>query len=627
MDRLSGGRSILEENYVLGPGIKKPKQTTKTTPGGTGLFEDDPDVTEYSSLEDLHLIETEKQEILTRVQPISEEDQAKMKAEAKRTGLGGSALFKHIENPPDDLKKENANSVVSGKQKSAPPSWVRAILETYSKQPDQKYNLISTEDQAKMKEEAERTGLNGYAIFKYIESPPDGLTKNNANVIVSGKYKSAPPSWVKAILDEYGRQPNAKYEPISEEDKAKMKAEEKRTGLGGIAIFKHIENPPDGLTKGKANAIVSGNAKSALPSWVKAMLEAYRKQPDTTLTEERKPISAKDKAKMKAEEKRTGMGGSALFKHIENPPNGLTVSKATSLVSGNYKSAPPSWVKAILDVYRKQPDTTLTEKREPISEEDKAKMKAEEKRTGLGGVAIFKHIENPPVGLTKYNANSIVSGRDKSASPSWVKAILDGYSKQPDIMLTEQFEPISEEDKVKMKEEEKRTGMGGVAIFKHVENPPDGLTEKKAAPLVSGKRKSAPPSWVRAILDTYSKQPDTELTEKYEPISAEDKAKIKEEEERTTLGGIAIFNCMETPPDGLNKRKAGDIVFGKQKSAPPSWVKGILDTYSQQPDMELKAEFQKTSQEDSDADALLLDDEEPAPQDDADMAEKLVFDG
>ena len=547
-------RDILEDNYVLRPG-REPSEGGGDVPP---LFEDDPDVEEYATLDDLYLLEAEREEILTRVQPISEEDQAKMKAEAERTGLGG------------------------------------------------------------------------YAIFNFIKNPPDGLTKGKANKIVSGLQKTAPPSWVQVILEMYDRQPNAEVTLISEEDQMKLKTEAKRTGLKGVAIFSHIENPPDGLTKSKTKSIVSGRYKSPVPLfWVKSILDTYSRQPDSILIEKYEPISVKDQMKLKTEAKRTGMEGRAIFSHIENPPRGLTKSKIGNIVSGLQKTAPPSWVQTILKTYDKQPDTVLIEKYEPISAKDQMKLKVEYLRTGLRGYTIFNCIKNPPDGLTKIRADSIITGRHKSAPPSWIHAILETYSQQPDAMLTEKPEKISEEDRIKLKSEEKRTGLGGNIIFNHIQNPPDGLTKSKTYRVVSDRQKSAPPSWVKSILDTYSQQPDVVLAEKYQPISEEGRIKLKSEAKRTGLGGYAIFNFIKNPPDGLTKGKANKIVSGVAKTIPPLWIKTILDAYSKQPDAGLAKEFRKTSQEKSDADVLPLDNnsdfEEPAPQDDDDLSDEYAF--
>ena len=428
-------RDILEENYVLGPGIKKPKQTTKTTPGGTGLFEDDPDVTEYSSLEDLHLIETEKQEILTRVQPISEEDQAKMKAEAKRTGLGGSALFKHIENPPDELNGVKANHIISGNQKSAPPSWVRSILDTYSQQPDaviaEEYKKIAEKDRIKIQEEAKRTGLMGGALFNRMKDPLKKLNTSKVNDIVAGRTKSAPPSWIIAILEEYRKQPDAevteKYEKISKEDRLEIQKKVEETGVKGKALFKQMKNPPKGLTADNIGTIISGKQKYVLGSWIKAILEEYDRQ-ILNYIEKTEIISKKNILLFKKEEKRTGLGGNGLFKHIKDPPPNLNAGKTGSIVSGRTKSAPPSWVIAILETYRKQPDATITEKHKKISEKDRIKLQKKAKKTGVAGYGLFTRIQNPPEGLSRALVKGIVSGKTKSARPSHLKAIFDTYA-------------------------------------------------------------------------------------------------------------------------------------------------------------------------------------------------------
>jgi len=267
------------------------------------LFDDDPDVDEYTSLEELYALE-EEVSILRREYRIffSADLRKEFQSHEKRTGLGGEAIFNRIVNPPEGLDGSIAHNIVKGKNKSVDSSYVTALLDTYRKQPDtvmvpiskidadkileayeqQPDNTIEPileDDADKMTAETERTGLTGKTLFSRISNPPKGLTKSVTDNIVAGVTKSAKIEFIKTILDTYRKQldNNITMVGISENDISRMEKEAKRT--------------------------------------VKAILEAYEQQPDNTI----EPISEDDAKKIAEEAERTGLSGKVLLSRMSNP--------------------------------------------------------------------------------------------------------------------------------------------------------------------------------------------------------------------------------------------------------------------------------------------------------------------
>ncbi|MGB4107508.1 MAG: DEAD/DEAH box helicase family protein [Alphaproteobacteria bacterium] len=484
---------VTEGTLVL-PAKKREKQNESATKGGRSLFKDDPNVKAYTTTESRRILIGEREKIREGLEDgyawVTPDQFRIMRKEAERTNLEGAGIRNRIKNPPKGLTRSIAGNIVSGVTKSAPKGYIDLILRTYAKQPTSKMEPISAANAKKIKKEAERTGMGGKALFKLIKNPPEGMDSGKLKSIISGAYKSALPMWVNIILKTYSKLPTKRIESITATTARKFKDEEKRTGLGGTALFKLIKNPPEGMDSGKVAAIVSGKYTNAIDKWIELILKTYSQQPD----KKNKPISAAQKQKMSAEEKRTGLGGVAIFSRIKNPPEGMSAAITASIVSGRHDSTTEGWVALILDTYKKYEKTSF----KLISPQIAKKLKAEEKRTGLGGAGIFQQIESPPEGLNAGKVASIVAGRQGSAPESWVNLILYAYEKN---------EPVSKKTIDKLQTERMRTGIDGKELFRQISNPPRGLTRFAASKIISGRYLIAPKEYISEIFKAYASLP------------------------------------------------------------------------------------------------------------------------
>ena len=81
-----------------------------------------------------------------------------------------------------------------------------------------------------------------------------------------------------------------------------------------------------------------------------------------------------------------------------------TLGKAHGIVSGDAEVAKPSHVALLIKTYERvwsEIQSGNIEKLEPISGDDRTKLKDMAEKTGLGGVAIYNRISNPPSGYGK----------------------------------------------------------------------------------------------------------------------------------------------------------------------------------------------------------------------------------
>lgn len=502
---------------------------------------------------------------------ISDEDVIKMISEVERTGLGGTALFKKMKNPPVGLDGAKTHNIANGIVKTTVKGYVSAILKAYAEQPDRSSFIrpISRNTFEHLAKEAKRTGVGGAGLYKRIKDPPIGLTRFIAGNIVGDNVKSADTRHIDALIETY--ECLESLEAISKENAEKLASECERTGLGA-GVLNRMENIPEGLNSHSALKIITGEVDQAPSSYVRAILEAYAKEPTT----DRKPISQKDREKIISEFERTGLGGTSLYRYIKpqliNLTKGQLGSLVSAIVSGSIKAANPLHVKKIIETYAGRPDAVL----EQVSDENKKRIASELNRTGLGGVALFKKMKSPPDGLDAQTASSIIAGNTTRTDPAYVSSILAAYKEQPDLVE----KPIDSQDKKKIEEEAKRTGLGGAALFRKISRPPLGLTFNKARS-ITGRGVKADPAHVRAILKAYAEQPDNKI----QPISKADTNKMAAEAKRTGVSGIALFNnYMKDLPEDITGSKISAIIQGLTKTADPELVENILSAYSSLPD-------------------------------------------
>ena len=287
--------------------------------------------------------------------------------------------------------------------------------------PEEKFLAIQTEKK--------RTGAGAATIMKAMKNRDDGLSPDIISNIISGGTKSAPVDWIDQILNTLKRLPDLlEEEIIPENKKLRLTEEEKRTGLKGNAIFRKMENHPDRMEPHHAVTIVSGDKKYAPPSWVDALLSTYAQQPDAKVELETKPIPKRKIDKIQSEYRRTGVAGKTLFKSIKEHPTGLTAEILQRIVSGQRTSEAEGWSDAIISAYAELPDKVIKNKK-PVRSDTASKLQSEFVRTGIGGAALFNKIKQPPPGLTKRLAASIVAGTTKNADPEHVKCLKYEYSK------------------------------------------------------------------------------------------------------------------------------------------------------------------------------------------------------
>lgn len=153
-------------------------------------------------------------------------------------------------------------------------------------------------------------------------------------------------------------------------------------------------------------------------------------------------ISAALRKELKAERKRTATTALELLRDAPDLPDGLTGSLVNRWIGGVAKSAPQRQIDYVLERWRALPDEaglrprpkqlpTKPEARRsdwpdhrPISDADRAALKAHRERTKIGASTLLRGATDLPPGLTPNVVSSWLTGRAKTADPTQFAYVL-----------------------------------------------------------------------------------------------------------------------------------------------------------------------------------------------------------
>jgi hypothetical protein len=216
------------------------------------------------------------------------------------------------------------------------------------------------------------------------------------------------------------------------------------------------------------------------------------------------------------------------------------------------------------------------------------RLRNEIARTGIGIGPLFRVALDVPAYMSENIAHGWTSGQTKTASKENWDWLMHIYAALPDAddslgrMPPRQLRELASlKDRQRVRAEFERTGIGGRGIYRLLETKPDGLNREDCIQAVSrphGKRRA---SHVKAILDAYSKLPDSD----YAPFTDRLRDRLNREIERTGLGMPAIVKALgeDAPPD-LNARMVYHWSAGMVKTVKLDYVALVLDMLGTLPD-------------------------------------------
>lgn len=233
---------------------------------------------------------------------------------------------------------------------------------------------------------------------------------------------------------------------------------------------------------------------------------------------ERVEITESFRDKIRAEITRTGLGPQAILRGRKDKPVKLNASMISNILSGAVNTATREIYDYLSTLWDVNPAWVA------IDNALRDRMKAEWERTGVGPTDLVRHFPQDKHYL-KAKVHRWVNGDTKQARQDELDLAMDIWEKLPNKKavkpVTAQksltgppsrhyntYENISAEDLAVLREERKRTGMGGRKLWHHAENPPAFLDYFIVQSWLDGGVKSAPPEHVRYVLDLYKSLPD-----------------------------------------------------------------------------------------------------------------------
>lgn len=217
---------------------------------------------------------------------------------------------------------------------------------------------------------------------------------------------------------------------------AELRAEIERTGLGLSPFFKRADDVPPLLSENMARNWLSRQTKMASLEHWKWLLSQYRNLADNigrgsgirkAHVSER--ASLKDRLKVRAEFERTGIGGRGIFRHLVDPPEGLTRQACIQAVANPKANREHAHVRALLDTYAQLPDNPY----QPLTDETREQLNAEMKRTGLNWPGVYRALgAKAPSDLTAYIIQTWSQQIVKTAQPEYVELVLSTLAELPD---------------------------------------------------------------------------------------------------------------------------------------------------------------------------------------------------
>lgn len=240
--------------------------------------------------------------------------------------------------------------------------------------------------------EERRTGISVRAILQDRTDLPDGLTKRDAQRLMSGIIKTSPKAhidylsnlWLE-IADDAGRitsdgvpvvwtqKHDEHFIPLIDAMIAQLHAEMKRTGMTPRAFAMSCAKLPEGLNQAIITDWLHARRKTVSQAYWNFVINALGKLPNKSDTPalpvnrnhstnevagrpDYRRISDNELLALVTHRDRTGIKATALLKSAPDKPSGLRAETVKAWTNGQTRSADPAMLKYVLDLYASLPD-------------------------------------------------------------------------------------------------------------------------------------------------------------------------------------------------------------------------------------------------------------------------------
>ncbi len=362
--------------------------------------------------------------------PLTPEIIAELKALKEQSGVGETRLFKQSKIIPVGLKVGTVSAWLSGHIKSADRAQLDFVLRLWRATPER--TAITRALSQELKTLRRKSGIGPSTLLRGRKDKPPGLTSTKIQGWLNGRAKTALKSDIDYVIKLWvATSPRV---ALTRKIISKLNAELKRTGHSAHSLHCEFLGDSQQISAALLYAWTLGRIKMVPSDILEMVLEHLRGLPDAAnpgvkktirygrIVENRAYLSDKIRRQIRNDLVRTGHSPLSLINRLSPCPDKLTAYViSTWLNSPSLKTALAEHLQFVMDGLACLPDKPVSIKKprlthkmknpRPLSEKDRAALRYERDRSGIGSTALIKRFSSDlPEALTPNKISAMMNG-------------------------------------------------------------------------------------------------------------------------------------------------------------------------------------------------------------------------
>lgn len=380
------------------------------------------------------------------------EQVAAMRGLVEQTGVTPHALLRtHRHDVPEGLNADQVGAWLARTPLQARPDHLAFVLGRWREiaEAGTYYVPITPEIAADLSAERERTGVGPAALYREAETTPEGLGPQTVSQWMNGAQKTARRDHLDWALACWRSLPDltqpdpaalglSGYEMhkgrivLTDEIRDRLRALQQRSGKGPEALLSWAKrcglDVPKGLAASQPAQWMSGAIGAMKPDHLVFIIEAWER----ACTGEPSPRGGlrDEDLELLCRHREDGFLPGAAFEGAQDVPEGLTVYVVANWLTGQARTVRSDhleWVKARCAALAESPTRRIK-----ITEETRATLDAERRRTGVGPAELLRNADGAPEGLSAGMISTWSNRNVRTARKDHVDYVVARWSALPD---------------------------------------------------------------------------------------------------------------------------------------------------------------------------------------------------
>ncbi|HKX79695.1 MAG TPA: hypothetical protein VJM34_14345 [Novosphingobium sp.] len=401
-------------------------------------------------------------------------------AEWQRTGIAAVRLLKDAGDLPEGLSVSIVQNWLRRTVDHDHPVFTARkshfdyAMARWQRLPDRSSVRISDEHRRLMKRHCARTAVEPFTLLRGAADRPGGLTSSTVSHWLSGKIKTARIEHLEYVLGLWSALPDAPVlfrapvmdkrshlAPVTGELRERFRAEIRRTGVTAQMLMPRLPDRPKGMNAAIINRWIGGTIRRAPQAHIDYALAQWIALPDYDavhgqLCASRSrhdavdlwiPFTTDMQADILEQFERKGMTPERLLEGAPNRPDKPTLHVLRGWIYGQVKSTRLAHWTFVLERLATMQDAPqpgrINERRpnkiaanypdhRPITDAERSALRAHRQRTGIGGSVLLDKAADKPKGLSAAMVGLWLTGKTRTADPSFIAYVLTRYERLPD---------------------------------------------------------------------------------------------------------------------------------------------------------------------------------------------------